>query len=145
MLLIVGFSHSCPQIYWLLPPTWYLVFFCHPWFSAFKYSSDFWNIYLHLHSPIDRPLINHQSPCYSAVDCWLIFIYDPWSLLGSHQHRPWYSSVIPDLLISKIPLIFEHFLALALINWYTPDRSSITMFFCCLLSIDLYFWLQINC
>ena len=110
-----SYDVDCPLIcingsrysYHFLPPTRSLVFFFHPWSSAFKSSSDFRKC--SLHSPIDRPLINPQPPWSYAVDCWLIRISDPQPLTFSHQTGPWSSSIVPDLLLSNLPLIFEKF------------------------------------
>ena len=62
---------------------------------------------LHLHSPIDRPLIDPQLPWYSAVDCWLIIISYPKPIACSHQPITWYSVVVTGLLLYNLPLIFE--------------------------------------
>ena len=50
------------------------------------------------------------------------------------------SNLLPCCLIA-LPFIFKKFLALP--NLYTPDQSSITLVFCCWLSVDSHRWHQI--
>ena len=54
----------------LLLMTWSLVFCCCHWYSAIKYSSEFRKISLHLHSTIDRPLINTSTMDRPPINPW---------------------------------------------------------------------------
>ena len=114
----------------LLPLTQYLVYCCHHWSYGIKSSSDFRNFFFHLHSKIDKTLINPQLPWSSVVDCWLICIAHPIYIAPTDP--------VPGLLFLLLVFCYQIFLwfpkfllALALHNWYTPDQSSITLVFCC--------------
>ena len=94
--------HCLPKIYCFLPLTRSLVcWYCH-WYSAIKYSSDFRKFPLHLHSTIDRPMINPQQPWSSVVDCWSIHITGPGSIAPTDP--------VPGLLLSSLVLYYQIFL-----------------------------------
>ena len=114
LLLIVNWFASLTHIYCSLPLTWSLVFCCCHWCSAIKSSSDFRKISLHLHSKIDRLLINNQWPRSSSVGSTLNFISDNRSFDQSYWHVPSYDSVVIALLLSNLPLVFEKKIAPAL-------------------------------
>ena len=61
----------------LPPPTRSRVFCCRLYYSDINYSSDFRKTSLHLHSTIDKPLINIILTLYPDIDCLLIITVDP--------------------------------------------------------------------
>ena len=115
LLIVNGFTLLI--LYLLLPPTRYLVFCCRHWSSTIKYSSGFRNISLRLHSTIDRPLINHQLPWFSYVNCRLIHTSDPVSITCSHRPGTWYAYVSLVFCFRIILLFSKNFLAFAFHDW----------------------------
>ena len=78
---------------------------------VFCYQIFIWfsKISFHLHSTIDRPLINPQLPWSSSVNFLFICTSEPVSITRSHQPVTWYAAVVTGLLLSNLPLIFENF------------------------------------
>ena len=101
MLFIVNWFESL-SLYLLLPLTWSLVWCCCHWSYDVKSSSDFRKISLHLHSTIDRHLIDPQSPWFSAIDCQMIRIADPIYISPANP--------VPSLLLSSPVFCYQTFL-----------------------------------
>ena len=124
-----------------------LIFSCRLWSSAFKCSSDFRKISLHLNSATDRPLIDPQSIWSSAAKCKLICIVDPRYI--AHSLLPtrslffccfhWYSTFKSYSDFRKIPctctpqvihlwlILNHHGLLLLIVNWFVYLNTYLSL------------------